>query len=375
MPDDFDSVVADRFTVLDDVPVPDTWSRVQFKVLDRMPVPLIEEDATMIDLETRTPTDDRQAGSKRVLTAGLLAAAAVVVVVVLAVRSGNDPDVIPPADTAVSSSTDLVVRPLDSPIECELEGCPWSPELTAQALEPPIASNCSTERPVCRNLAMSPDGTLVALDPAARSLTWYEDEPRVVPLTSELRSSVEQTNLIAIGPHDIAYIAIGGYYVAVAPSGAEITRVAWPGTSQLGPTPAFATATGLVNIRTRWPLPNTVPDMPWVDLDGNPITDTRPYPTATATPGVEVRLGERKWLIDEPGIRPVPGDVLPRSDGGVVIVLHTRGRAAQAINVLQLSPDGTIERYFVDTLWPIVLPDGSLIVEHDHQLVRLTPPG
>ena len=38
MPDDFDSVVADRFKVLDDVPVPDTWSRVQFKVLDRMPV-------------------------------------------------------------------------------------------------------------------------------------------------------------------------------------------------------------------------------------------------------------------------------------------------------------------------------------------------
>ena len=30
MRDDFDSVVADRFKVLDDVPVPDTWSRVQF---------------------------------------------------------------------------------------------------------------------------------------------------------------------------------------------------------------------------------------------------------------------------------------------------------------------------------------------------------
>ena len=38
--------------------------------------------------------------------------------------------------------------------------------------------------------------------------------------------------------------------------------------------------------------------MPWVDLDGNPITDTRPYPTATATDaGIEVRLGEREWLV------------------------------------------------------------------------------
>ena len=35
MPDDFDSVVADRCSAVDDVPVPaDLWSRVQFKVLD-----------------------------------------------------------------------------------------------------------------------------------------------------------------------------------------------------------------------------------------------------------------------------------------------------------------------------------------------------
>ena len=47
---------------------------------------------------------------------------------------------------------------------------------------------------------------------------------------------------------------------------------------------------------------------------------------------------------------------------------------AQPANLLELSPDGTIERYFVDTESPIVLPDGSLIVEHNAQLVRLTPP-
>ena len=43
---------------------------------------------------------------------------------------------------------------------------------------------------------------------------------------------------------------------------------------------------------------NGAPWMPWVDLDGNPITDTRPYPTAKATDaGIEVRLGEREWLL------------------------------------------------------------------------------
>ena len=50
-------------------------------------------------------------------------------------------------------------------------------------------------------------------------------------------------------------------------------------------------------------------------------------------------------------------------------------RYLPAINLLDLSPEGTIRRYFVDTTWPpIVLPDGSLIVEHDAGLVRLTLP-
>ena len=72
MRDDFDSVVADRFKVLDDVPVPDTWSRV----LDRVPVsdsrsrvPFTDEAVTMIDLETPVPTEPRRKGPMRVLVA------------------------------------------------------------------------------------------------------------------------------------------------------------------------------------------------------------------------------------------------------------------------------------------------------------------
>ncbi len=83
MRDDFDSVVADRFKVLDDVPVPDTWSRV----LDRVPVwdarsrvPFSDDALTMIDLETPVPTEPRRKGPKRVVVAALLAAAAVVAI-------------------------------------------------------------------------------------------------------------------------------------------------------------------------------------------------------------------------------------------------------------------------------------------------------
>jgi hypothetical protein len=43
------------------------------------------------------------------------------------------------------------------------------------------------------------------------------------------------------------------------------------------------------------------------------------------------------------------------------------------VTVFELLPDGTIERYFIGQ-GPKVLPDGSMIVEHDHQLIHLTPP-
>jgi hypothetical protein len=216
---------------------------------------------------------------------------------------------------------------------------------------------------------VSPNGTLVAYDSGAGTLTWYEDVPRVVSTTAELPGVGE---LVAIGPHDIAYVASAEFEetVAVAPSGAEITRVEWPSRFDM---PAFATAAGLhVDPQPGWPTVNPAPVMPWVDLDGNPITDTRPYPTAKATPaGTEVHLGEREWLLTD--VVRDPEEFVSRSDGGVVIVLHTSDQVAQPINLVELSPDGSIGRYFVEPA-PIVLPDGSLIVEHNDQLVRLTPP-
>ena len=47
MRDDFDSALADQFKVLDQVPVPDTWSRI--RKTDRV--------LMMLDLETAAPTE------------------------------------------------------------------------------------------------------------------------------------------------------------------------------------------------------------------------------------------------------------------------------------------------------------------------------
>ena len=326
----------------------------------------------------------------------LIAAAAVVLVVgVVVVRGGDSKIEVPgaPPSTVSSTTVDTSSTPIDQPIGCESEQCPWSPELTAQTLQPPITCTGSTldqtsiPQPMlyestssCANMAASPDGTLVAYDTRAETLTWYEDEPRVVSITAELPGSFE---LVAIGPHDVAYFATAEWVetVAVAPSGAEITRVEWPSRFDM---PAVATAAGLIRADDPWwPTVIPAPVMPWVDLNGNPITDTRPYPTAKATPagatraGTEVRLGERAWLLAVvDGVYRDPVDFVSRSDGGVVMVVATFGvgEDAQPTNVLQLSPDGSIGRYFVEPA-PIVLPDGSLVVEYGAQLVRLTPPG
>jgi hypothetical protein len=324
---------------------------------------------TTMTLTDNEPTTSEPSSARRWPI--LIAAAAVVLVVgVLVVFDGDDSEIeVPAAPPSTVPST----IPADT-LSTELVG-PWSPELTARLLEPPIPCNRSAI-PDCGHLAVSPAGTLVVFDQLAETLTWYEDEPRVVSLTPGPHD-VDDHELVAIGPHDIAYIGspTQEYIVAVAPSGTEITRVASRRNSAV---PAYRKATGLVDTGNTWLVPNVAPTMPWVDLDGNPITDTRPYPTATGTDaGIEVNLGERQWLLTkETGTRLVPLDFLARSDGGVVMVLDTSEVGPDASNVIELSPDGTVERYIVDTLLPpMVMPDGSLIVEHDHQLVRLTPPG
>ena len=349
---------------------------------------------TLIDHE-RAPTQPTRGRRWPIVIAA--AAAVVLVVGVLIVRGGDDSEIeVPggPPSTVSSTTVDTSSTPIGQPVACESEQCPWSPELTAQTLEPPINCTGSTldqtsiPHPLlyestssCTNMAASPDGTLVAYDGGARTLTWFEDVPRVVSITAALPGDGHE--LVAIGPHDIAYVATwwSQETVAIAPSGAEITRVQWPSRFDI---PVSATAAGLIReYDPGWPTVTPAPVMPWVDLDGNPITDTRPYPTAKATPagatraGTEVRLGEREWLLAVvDGVVRDPVDFVSRSDGGVVMVVATGGvgeDAPRPTNLLELSPDGSIGRYFVEPA-PIVLPDGSLVVEYDAQLVRLTPP-
>jgi hypothetical protein len=289
-----------------------------------------------------------------------------------------------PDGSAVIWRDGQLVR-LSPPEPAEPPG-PWSRELTAHPLSHPI--HCGPDYG-CGQLAVSPEGTLVAYDSAAATLSWHEDELRVVPIAAELGDSTE-ANLIAIGPHDIAYFRTGALVVAVAPSGVEITRQESPVFGVVD-----VTAAGIVtsvctggawnrcSVGSEWPAPNASLRMPWVDLDGNPITDPQPYPTARDTgSGVEVRLGQRTWLVPHVQLsgRQYPS-IVPRSDGGAVMLLdETVDAPGQPITLYELLADGTVERYTIGsyvgpTAWPVaLLPDGSVIVQHDRQLIRITTP-
>ena len=255
----------------------------------------------------------------------------------------------------------------------------WSPELTAQPVEPPIACDRAAGiRPSCPALVVSPDGTLVGLDAKAETVIWYEDQPRVVPLTADFPAI--STSISTSWRSGRTMLPTSWSRVPRRTSWPSLPPV--PGSRGMdvprGGSPYKPTAAGLVE--NGWTSPDAALVMAWVDLDGSPITDTRPYPTATLTAGgMEVRLGDRQWQVPRTTwfhAGATVQAVRSRSDGGVVILLE--GSLDEDYGLLELLPDGTIEHYLIASTpsapGPALLADGSLIVEHNFQLVRLTPP-
>jgi hypothetical protein len=90
MRDDFDAVVADRFKVLDHVPVPDTWSRVQRSRQAQHGPKTTGAVLTMLDLETPVPNEPRHKRPMRVVVAAVVTAAAVAAIALVVTRDRHD---------------------------------------------------------------------------------------------------------------------------------------------------------------------------------------------------------------------------------------------------------------------------------------------
>ena len=99
MRDDFDALIAERFAVLVDLPVPDTWSRVQSK-LDPTATPFTSEESTMIDLEAPMLAGEHRNGRPFIGALIGIAAAATLIGALVIVDGRGDPDQSPPVDSA-----------------------------------------------------------------------------------------------------------------------------------------------------------------------------------------------------------------------------------------------------------------------------------
>ena len=105
MRDDYNALIAERFAVLADVPVPDTWSRVQTKLLDPTPAAFAEHDSNIIDFEALQQT--REHRMRRPLIGALVGVAAVAALIgaLVSVDGRDDPDPSPPVDSPPSTVT------------------------------------------------------------------------------------------------------------------------------------------------------------------------------------------------------------------------------------------------------------------------------
>jgi hypothetical protein len=114
MRDDFDTRVADRFTVLDDVAVPDIWSWVQDKMLDPTRADSTDETATTIDLDTSNPSEEFGLRRRWMFAAAAAVLLVVAAAVVVLERDAHEPAVVTntPADNAtVEASFAAAIEP------------------------------------------------------------------------------------------------------------------------------------------------------------------------------------------------------------------------------------------------------------------------
>ena len=156
MRDDFDDAVADRFKLLDQVSVPDTWSQIQVKLLDERPGELIDRigrDMTVADLDA--PTRTGEGGPRR----GWMIAAAVLLVVVAAVvfveRGSRRSAVVM---TATPAST---TAPVDSPFATAIESA--GVLITPSAEEVALARDTSLYQPVEASTQVSSAANFVSM--------------------------------------------------------------------------------------------------------------------------------------------------------------------------------------------------------------------
>lgn len=306
--------------------------------------------------------------------AGLVAAAAATVALFLVIDRPSDepnrpigptvtaaPTVPSPPATATAPSVTTV------PVTATTPPTAASDDVLSIDLPPyafPMEGIGPCAPPDCPVIAVDPDGTPVAYDPASNSFSIQESPPRTVALIEPL--GAQGPHQLLIGPDDVAYLVVPasdedpvGEIVVVSLAGDNAGQViARPPVSidLSGDSDLVPTANGLVVVgccgapgETMRPDPAAEVIVPWMDRNGAPTIDDRPGVrlelTGSELAVVRTDTGQR-WTVPEltGWMRGMPLTAA-RIDGGAVIAFFDIESGDQRVYAFE--PSGTVERLVV----------------------------
>jgi len=228
MRDDFDSVVADRFMVLDDVAVPDIWARVQDKLLDPTPDKSIDAAAT-IDLETPNPTEKARLQPRWMLAAAVLVVVAAAVVLVerdwhepAVVTTNTPPDTTTAAVVMTSTPPDTTTATVDSSFATAIESAGVMVKPSAEEIA--LASDTNLYQPEVSSTQVSAADQFVSLrkcrtDPPCSTGWAYE--------TGSLDGGELHHGLLGEANAPAVYVLDGRFFVVIETSAHVQTPTTW----------------------------------------------------------------------------------------------------------------------------------------------------
>jgi hypothetical protein len=242
-------------------------------------------------------------------------------------------------------------------------------------------------------LAEDESGRLVVFDPVRGTISRSGDQPLQVTLSDDLAAG--HPWLVAVGPHDVAYIATQtpgvrdpiGDVIAVTlraeDAGRTIARfsqvVDRTGDSTLHATRAGLRVAPCCGTPVKPPLDGPV-IVEWVDSNGNPTTSSRPELWTEVLPngGLKVVREDqetRSWFLPDTTLSSRdPSVPIATNDGGAILWINKDNARPPEASVFVLAPDGAVRRATIRGYFPALIEaQGTVITYHDGAFYRIVP--
>lgn len=258
-------------------------------------------------------------------------------------------------------------------------------EATAIPYECGEVEQQQTTQTRCTQVQIDPSGVPVTFDPVTRVVT--RGTRGGGPVSFTLPDEYVDASLLAAGPDDIAYFTLDNPWptgadvlaVSVAPAdaGTVIQRIPEVTGLGVGDGDLYAAPQGLV--LSDWyatglrPNPGAEPYVEWIRRDGDA---TGTFTAAGLDDAANtVQVGDRTWTLGDRLVAPTgPADqtVLATFDGGFIAWYHAYPGGG-VTEVMRGYLDGSVQHRLLPWIYPLLAPDGTLLLPDGDHFVRLAP--